>query len=390
MKVVNFGDQARRWAENAAEAIRGLASDESEDGQPTAVELWNKAAPQLETALTFYDKKNSGSLPDSAWLSDSKTRCQKEIDKVIDAVILLLEKSGAAECRNKIRALQSGIAVSRERIGQYREQAFSAPPQASLSPPSSLWTRSRESIEAAIATEVQSIEEMAHQIGQLKEEFRNQLRRINLEVSADEVDSILLPVQDDIVSMAAAITNIAGLTAQLERLVEESGEIPSHTRRYYGIYVLLVYAIDRIQTHFIEEIDETYIPRLHSFEQQALENIAEAQIQISQGGPRDQLGANAEAGKTTIKACQVLGDALRKQRNAVSVEGAHTRRMLAAAANTYKTVRLSLNVAELMSDCQAAFRALRDLQVPQLRPFKNLELKAEMQRLAERMLDKEV
>jgi hypothetical protein len=42
-----------------------------------------------------------------------------------------------------------------------------------------------------------------------------------------------------------------------------------------------------------------------------------------------------------------------------------------------------------MSDCHAAFRALRDLQIPQLQPFQNLELKDEIQRLAERMLDKE-
>jgi hypothetical protein len=82
-------------------------------------------------------------------------------------------------------------------------------------------------------------------------------------------------------------------------------------------------------------------------------------------------------------------DGLRKQRNAVSAEEQRTSRMLAAAANTYNTVRLSLNVAELMSDCQAAFRALRNLQIPQLRPFQNLELKDEMQRLAERVLDKE-
>jgi hypothetical protein len=62
--------------------------------------------------------------------------------------------------------------------------------------------------------------------------------------------------------------------------------------------------------------------------------------------------------------------------------------MLAAAANTYKTVRVSLNVAELMSDCEKAFHALRQLQLPRLRTFQNLELKTEMQRLTELMLDR--
>jgi hypothetical protein len=343
----------------------------------------------VEKALTLYDNKNSGSLPENAWFGASKSKCQQDLDEIIDAAIIVLESSGAAGCRKKIRAIQKAISASQERIGTYREQALSAPPQASLSPPSSLWTRSQEDIESAIAAESQAIADMAGQIGPLKEEFRNQLRLIGLELTAQEVDSMLLPVEDDIVSMAAAITNIASLTAQLERLVEESREIPSHTRRYYGIYVLLVYAIDRIQTHFIEEIDQTYIPKLRRFEQQARENIADANAQISRGGPRDLLKTNIEAGKTAIRACESLMDGLRKQRNAVAAEEQRTSRMLAAAANTYNTVRLSLNVAELMSDCQAAFRALRNLQIPQLRPFQNLELKDEMQRLAERVLDKE-
>jgi len=346
-------------------------------------------SPQLEKALTFYDQVNSGALPESAWFGASKSKCQQKLDEIIDAAIAVLESSGAAECRKKIRALQKAISASQERICQFREQSFSAPPQASLSPPKSLWTKSQEDLESAIAVESQAINDIARQIDTLKDKFRNQLRLIGLEISAQEVDSILLPVQDDIVSMAAAITGIVGLTAQLEHLVQESREAPSHTRRYYGIYVLLVYAIERIQAHFVEEIDETCIPKLRTFEQQARENISDANAQIAHGGPKDLLKANIEAGKTAIRACGFLVDGLRNQRNAVAAEEQRTRRMLVAAANTYNTVRLSLNVAELMSDCQAAFRALRNLKVPELRPFQNLELKDEMQRLAERMLAEE-
>ncbi len=387
--MVSFVDQARQWAEGIAGMARGFAAGDSEDREPTAVELWSKASPRLEKALSFYDKKDSESLPDTAWLLDSKARCQKELDEIIDAVILVLEACGAVESRKAIRNLQDAITESRKRIGQSREQLLSAPPQVSLSPPTSLWTKSREGLEAAIADEDRRIEEMQRQIGRIREEFRSQLRRISLEVAPDEADSLLLPVQDDIVSMAAVITNVGGLTAQLAHLVEESRELPSHTRRYYGMYLLLVYAIDRIQTRAIEEIDKTYLPKLHRFEQEARQNISEAYTQISRGGPREQLAANTEAGKTTIKACQFLADALRKQRSAISAENDCTRRMLAAAANTYKTVRLSLNVGELMRDCQVAFKALRELRVPRLRPFQNIELKDELQRLAEHMLNRE-
>jgi hypothetical protein len=362
---------------------------ETDHRELTGVELWSKLSPPLERALSSYDKKDSESLPDTAWFVDSKAKRQKELDEILDAVVIVLEACGAAECRRELRHLEIEITECRKRIIQCREQALSAPPQSSLSPPSSLWTKSREDLAMAIADEQREIEGMRRRIESLKEEFRNQLRQIGLAVSPDEADSLLLPVQDSVVSMAAVITNVAKLTEQLEGLVEESRELPSHTRRYYGVYVLLVYAIDRIQVHFIEEIDNAYIPRLRRFEHEAKQNTADAQAQISRGGPREQLTANIDAGKTTIKACQVLADALCKQRSIIAAENECTGRMFAAAANTYKTVRLSLNVGELMSDCQTAFRALRQLRLPRLRSFQNVELKAELQRLAEHVLDKE-
>ena len=190
-KVVSFVDQARQWAEDIAGMARGFVAGNSEGREPTAVELWSKASPRLEKALSFYDKKDSESLPDTAWLLDSKARCQKELDEIIDAVILVLEACGAVESRKEIRNLQDAITESRKRIGQYREQLLSAPPQVSLSPPTSLWTKSREGLEAAIADEDRRIEEMQRQIGRIKEEFRNQLRRISLEVAPDEADSLL-------------------------------------------------------------------------------------------------------------------------------------------------------------------------------------------------------
>jgi hypothetical protein len=65
-------------------------------------------------------------------------------------------------------------------------------------------------------------------------------------------------------------------------------------------------------------------------------------------------------------------------------------RILAAAAvNSYRTVRFSNDVADLIGRCHAAFLALRELRLPPLRTFQNVRLKEELQRLAERMVDKE-
>jgi hypothetical protein len=369
-----------------------IATENSGNREDTAIELWGKVCPQLEEALGFYDRLDSDSLPDKTWnpLGKSKASYQQQIDQILDAVIGVLEISGAAECRKEIRNLQQAVTASLEQVAGFREKRLAAPREESVRWPKTIWANTFEGCNASIAEEEREIEAMRRQIGHLKERFRNQLQQIGVEVYDNEIDFLLMPVtQDDFVSMAAVITNIASLTAQLERLTEESKELPSQTRRYYGMYLLLVYAIDRIQARFILEVDHVQLPKLHAFEEEARQNIAEARSQIAAGGPKEQLRADVDASNTTIEACHCLAGALRDQKNAIARENEQTKRMLAAAVITYKTVRLSLNVAELMSDCEKAFHALRQLRLPRLRTFQNRQLKTEIQRLRERMLDRE-
>jgi uncharacterized protein YukE len=365
--------------------------------QTTAIQLWHKTNSQLEKALGYYDKLDAESLADKTriiqpktWFGQSKASYQQEIDQIIDAVLRVLEASGAAECRDEIKKLQQAVKESHQRIAGHREQLVSARPRASLSFPESVWAKSVEDLKKSITAEERKIDDLRQQIGQLKERFRSQLQQIGIEVFDDEIDYLLMPVtQDDFVSMAAVVANIAALTAQLEHLVGETRELPAHSRRYYGMYLLLVYSIDRVQTRFIQEIDHVHLPKLGAFEQEARQNIADAKNQIAGGGPKEQLKANVEAAELTIEACRSLASVLRDQKNAIACENRQTQLMLDAAVNTYKTIRLSMNVAELMSDCREAFGALRQLRLPRLRTFQNLQLKGELQRLTERMREGE-
>ena len=74
-------DKARQWADGIADTARAFIAGGSENQELTGVELWSKVSPPLEKALTSYDRKDSESLPDTAWFVDSKARCQKELDE---------------------------------------------------------------------------------------------------------------------------------------------------------------------------------------------------------------------------------------------------------------------------------------------------------------------
>ena len=390
MNLQSGVDQAGRLIGDLHSRALAYLSGNSHVEEPTPGDLWEKASPNLEKALAIYDKKDSPDTPASTWipLRTTKESCQKDIETILDTVLAVLGTCGAAGYRTRIRNLQADIATSQARLGKYREQMLSAPAEQSQNIVEGLIASSKEALKDQIADESDHITEKAQQIESLKVGFREHLKDIGINVPADTADSYLLPVEDNIVSMAAVISNIGRLTEQLQQLVDASKEAPAETKRYYGMYVLLVFAVDRIQTHFFREIDEKFLPRLSGYEADAAQHIESAQTQIPLGGPREQLTANIAANRKTIEACRLMAETLQSHRRSVLDENRKVQILEAAAVNSYRTVCLSFNVAELIGYCESAFRALRELRLPPLRTFQSVQLNEEMQKLAERMVEK--
>ena len=100
-------DQAGRLIEDFHRQARSRFVGNSGIEERTAGELWDEATPELEKALAVYDKKESLDTPASTWIPfrDSKDSCQKDLDKILDALLVILGACGAAGYRTRIRDL---------------------------------------------------------------------------------------------------------------------------------------------------------------------------------------------------------------------------------------------------------------------------------------------
>ncbi len=58
---------------------------------------------------------------------------------------------------------------------------------------------------------------------------------------------------------------------------------------------------------------------------------------------------------------------------------------LELAKNTYDTVEISAELMNLMNSTKESFDLIMSLQVPEIVPFENLEMKEEFQRLSMKM-----
>jgi len=339
----------------------------------------------IEEASERYAKHEE--LDESSWFGEDQESNQETIDELLDRAIEVLEISSIAETRESLREARTRIRKLEEQLARDREARLSAPPEQELSALTRPFTDSVEDIDARIEAARDEITDLEREIGRLEDEFVDGLESIGVELDHDSVQSLLGTVSgDDFLEMCIAFDNIRIVTVQLQDLTEQAGESLDVARRYYGSYVVLVRIMDRIQKRFIERIETDQIPKLKEFEQRARDNIAQAERNLRSGGDPAVAEQNIRSNELTIEATNFYREFLLEQARDVRARNEALQPRLRDALNTYDTVRLSSQVAELIREGQRNFSALLELEVPDLRGFENAELEAEFRRLTEQLV----
>ena len=347
--------------------------------------LFRNVLPTLESTLQLVDRHDELPADSRVPFKPDQKSNSVEINKLLDEAIEMLGVSEVSDYRDQIRAKTQAIADSHTKIADYRRQKVSAPYKRDQNRLDKVnpFKLSQESLDEQIEKEKAKIVRSEKEIIELKRSFAVELSKIGLSVDEAGVESLLSSVSgDDIVSMAVVFDNIKHLTTQLQQLTEESGEALDVAKRYYGIYVVMVKVMDRIQKTFVSDIEEVHIPKLNGFTAQADKNVQEAKALIQSGGGDTQtLQTNIESNLLTRQTARLYIDYLKQNVALIESENRAAQRNLATAMNTYDTVKLSSDVAALMNTGRKNFDTLMRLQVPTLREFGNDAMRREFQRL---------
>lgn len=339
----------------------------------------------LEEAAERYDRHDELDKR-SLFGADQKSN-QKAIDSLLDEAIEILGLSEVGSVREEIRELEVKIAEAEQRLSRDREARLSAPFESELNAIEKTLTTSREDYDERIEENETLVADTELAIVELKQQFRQELREIGVELSPEAIEGLLTTVSgDDFVEMCVVFDNVRNVTVQLQELTEEAGEALDVARRYYGSYVVLVRIMDRLQKEFVRRVSDEQLPRLKDFQAKARENIAQAQRNLADGGDPEIAEANIRSNQLTIDACELYSEYLVEQARDVTAQNEALQKRLRDAINTYETVQLSSQVAELLAEGQRNFSALLELDLPELRGFENAELQAEFQRLTRELV----
>jgi len=364
----------RQSQEQAGEAWTGTRRYLEPDPAKQFSELWDGVLPTLEETLALQERQET--LPRSSWFGEDQASNRVAIDNLLDQAVDILSGSDVQHFRDDIGRLQQEITNARRDIADYRRLRVSAPQDSLVK-----WTVS--DYEEAIDAREEDIEHYEDQLVAVKREFAAELRVMGLELNDEQVELLLSTVVgDNLIDLGIVFDNVKSITTQLERLVEESGEDLQSARRYYGMYVVLLKSLHQMHVQIEHAISGKYIPQIDSISERA-RALSEQTRELQKQAPskHEVLAANLEAQRLTIDAARVYRNYLDEQGRQVTAARVELETDIAAAWNTYETVRVSGELVGLVKASRKLLDGLLNRQVPTLRPFKNLEMQREFEKL---------
>ena len=359
--------------------ISSLASAQTKEAaaqQDAEMKLFfEKSHSALDNALAEFD--NAQDLPENSELaiydifSKSKQSQAKKVEGYLDVAGEALGISSISNRRIKIAELKETIIQKRKNISVYRRKKISAP-DSSYNP----LVTTKSGYDQKIVSAEEEIAVATETITAEKQKLVTDLERIGMKLDAKSIDNLLDSITgDEFMRVSIIFDNAKNFAAELERLTNESGEDLETAKKSYGVYLMLLKTVSRLQEKFVENVDKEYYPKLDNFADKARENIADAQKAIRLGGDKTILENNIESNRMTYDAAMFYKQGLAEQKHQMMLANLETKKSILTAANTYKTVALSKDVAELMAVSRRAFNSITGLAVPDLRPFENQKMK---------------
>ena len=338
-------------------------------------EIFEAAHSALDDALELFDdslnRPGEKDLPFYDILSRTKESQARKVEGYLDVAGEALGVSSISKRRQRIADLRNTMTETQRNLTIYKRKRISAPDK-TYNP--LLTTKS--GYDEKIAAGKQTIIEAEQALESEKDELVNDFAKIGMNLNATDVDELLDSITgDEFVRVTIVFDNAKKFAAELERLTNESGEDLEAAKEYYGVYLMLLQSMSRLQQKFIQNVDEEYLPKLDGFVKQARQNMNEAEEAIKLGGDAKILRNNIANNQLTYDAAILYKDGLREQRRQMVIANTVCKKNILTAQNTYKTVALSKDLSELMSASRRAFDSITGLSIPDLRPFKNERMK---------------
>jgi hypothetical protein len=344
---------------------------------------WNRLISTLSETLDLRDKQET--LPDSSYFGADKISNAKKINALLDQSIKILLQGEANDMREQAVLLRIDIPALQLERNNLRNKRISAPETSKMP-----WEATRSKIDEQIAKLDVEITEKEKALSDINAKITEELRKIGLNLDDRQIDIFLTSVTgDDFFQNTVVFANVKLVVSKLSELSREDRDNLEISRRYTGLYLVLNDLLIVTQEGLIEKIDRDYIPRLAAIRGEAEKLRAEALERAEQSQyPQSQqqvFKSNAEANGLTVRVAELYAELLENQRRNTMATLAELFRSRDVAENTYRTVRSTGDLRNLIRSGLELFDSIHVLSMPQFQPFENETIRKEFEEINKRL-----
>ena len=356
----------------------------SEDSLPSyLVEKWGSLTETLSDALSLRDRQET--LPASSWFGADRTSNARKIDELLDRALEILAQGRAGDLRRQALELRSEIPKLRLEADGLRNQRISAPESSRLP-----WVKTRAKIDERLSELDGEITDRERALSAVNAQLAEALRELGLQLDDRQIDILLSSVTgDDLLQNAVVFSNVRAMVEKLAELSREDRDNLEINRRYSGLYLVLNDLLIHTQEELVRKIDGEYKPRLVEIGREAEALRREALAKASQAGYSDlqkkSFVLNAESNAMTLRVAELYTQLLDSQRRGILDNLADLRRSRDLAENTYRTVRSSGDLRNLIRSGLELFDSIHALSMPEILPFENEAIRREFEEINKRL-----
>ena len=356
----------------------------SEDSLPSyLVEKWGSLTGTLSDALSLRDRQET--LPASAWFGADRTSNARKIDELLDRALEILVQGQAGDLRRQALELRTEIPKLRLEADGLRNRRISAPESSRLP-----WVRTRAKIDERLSELNGEIADRERALSAVDAQLAEALRALGLQLDDRQIDVLLSSVTgDDLLQNAVVFANVRVVVEKLAELSREDRDNLEVNRRYSGLYLVLNDLLIHTREELVRKIDGEYKPRLGEIGKEAEALRREALAKASQTGYSDaqkkSFALNAESNAMTLRVAELYMQLLDSQRRGILDNLADLRRNRDLAENTYRTVRSSGDLRNLIRSGLELFDSIHALAMPEILPFENEAIRREFEEINKRL-----
>lgn len=316
---------------------------------------------------------------------------QRRINNLLEQSFRVLSTGSTSAIRDRIKRLQDEARLKREEKASALMSVASAPPAPSgifsslirvISPPDQQTYRDR-----AAAAESR-IKEIEVELSSLRNEFRTELGKIGIVLTASQIEAVLtLVTVDDLIGVRATFESIKSIQQSLQTAMGQNTSNLELARRYYGMHVVLLEVAMFGVNAAVDRIDSGYMPRLQSIRAENRRLMEDTNRLISSANRSNLpvLERNRDAQRLTERAGSIYETRMLEEKRRLESTRAQLESQHSIAMNTWRTVQAASDLAEMLREGGKQFDAIAGIEVPPLVPFDSPALGIEFERLGQRL-----